>query len=186
MRNTIIHLIGYPGVGKHSIAQEIASLVDVRLIDNHLVANPIFALMARNSPEPISREVWARIGIIRDLMLLTMEDISPPDLNFVLTNVIMDEPGDVAVFERVLRMVAVRNATYVPVVLDCVIDEHLMRIPTPERAARFKWTDVAAVQASMARFKLLRPDHPNLLQPDVTALSPADAARAIVAHTEAC
>jgi len=142
--------------------------------------------MARNSPEPISREVWARIGIIRDLMLLTMEDISPPDLNFVLTNVIMDEPGDVAVFERVLRMVAVRNATYVPVVLDCVIDEHLMRIPTPERAARFKWTDVAAVQASMARFKLLRPDHPNLLQPDVTALSPADAARAIVAHTEAC
>ena len=73
-------------------------------------------------------------------MLLTMEDRSPPELNFVLTNVINDEPGDVAVFKRILRMVAARSATFVPVVLDCATDEHLKRIPTPERAARFKWT----------------------------------------------
>ena len=129
MRNTIIHLIGHPGVGKYTVAQEIASLVDVRVLDNHLVANPIFSLLARNSAAPISAEVWARIGVIRDLMLLTMEDRSPPELNFVLTNVINDEPGDVAVFKRILRMVAARSATFVPVVLDCATDEHLKRIP---------------------------------------------------------
>ena len=186
MRNTIIHLIGHPGVGKYTVAQEIASLVDVRVLDNHLVANPIFSLLARNSAAPISAEVWARIGVIRDLMLLTMEDRSPPELNFVLTNVINDEPGDVAVFKRILRMVAARSATFVPVVLECAIDEHLKRIPTPERAARFKWTDVAAVRASMARYRLFRPDHPNLLELDVTALTPADAARQIVTHAEGC
>jgi ATP-dependent Lon protease len=41
--NIILYLIGYPGVGKYSIAQEIQNQTgQFRLVDNHHVLNPFF------------------------------------------------------------------------------------------------------------------------------------------------
>jgi shikimate kinase len=41
MRNTMIYLIGFAGAGKFTIAKEICKSAEARLVDNHLINNPI-------------------------------------------------------------------------------------------------------------------------------------------------
>jgi hypothetical protein len=55
MKNTIIYLIGFPGTGKYTIAREIAQQEDFRLVDNHLVNNPLFNLIHADGITPLPR-----------------------------------------------------------------------------------------------------------------------------------
>ena len=187
MQNVMIYLIGYPGVGKYTIARAIAAMTDARVLDNHLVNNPIFAVLARGAEAPIAPAVWPRVRQIRDLMLRSMEDLAPPELSFVLTNVIDgDDPADVAVYERVRAVARTRKARFAPVLVHCAADEQARRIDTPDRDERFKWTNVDDVAALTARLRLHTPDHVNRLDLDVTSRSPAESAAAIVAHLDGC
>lgn len=45
MKNTIIYLLGFPGTGKYTIAKEICKQADFKLVDNHLINNPLFTLI---------------------------------------------------------------------------------------------------------------------------------------------
>ena len=53
MENTIIHLIGPPGVGKYTIASQIAGRMGARLVDNHAIANVIFNVIAPDGVTPL-------------------------------------------------------------------------------------------------------------------------------------
>ena len=187
MRNAIIYLIGYPGVGKYTIAKAISERTGARVLDNHLVNNPIFAVLARDAEAPLAPEVWSRVRQIRDLMLRSMEDLAPPGLSFVLTNVIDgDDPNDIAVYERVREVARARRARFVPVLLHCAPEEQVRRVTAAERAERFKWTDAVAVAALTARLRLHRPAHVNRLDLDVTSLAPPESADAIASHVDRC
>jgi len=46
MAGNIVHLIGFPGVGKLTIAKEIVrQRSDFVLVDNHLINNPVFSVV---------------------------------------------------------------------------------------------------------------------------------------------
>jgi len=185
----IVHLVGYPGVGKYTIARELVRQAEeagerLVLIDNHLTANVVLSVLppaAEGEEQPA--ELWARVHEVRDVLLRTIEELSPPSWSFVFTNVSLEgHPLSSPSVDLVRGLAVARGSRYVPVRLTCDLDEHLRRVTDPERAARYKWRDADAVRRQVGEYDLVAIDDPALLELDVTDRSPAEAAAAILDH----
>jgi ABC-type cobalamin/Fe3+-siderophores transport system ATPase subunit len=185
LRNTIFHLIGFPGTGKRTIASEICAATGAVLVDNHLINRPIFAVIPRGVAP--SQRVWDNVGCVRAAVLDTIAHISPPDWSFVLTNVLLeDDPDDRRGYESIKAMAGARGAAFVPVRLHISVEENTRRIVNTDRAEHLKLMDPGAPARLAAGPGLLRVAHPNLLEMDVTDLSAAEAAARILAHAQGC
>ena len=183
MKSTIIYLLGHYAVGKLTIGRAIAAQTDARLFDNHLANNVIFSLIGADGKGPLPVRVWDMIDTIRDQAFLAIEELTPPETSFVLTNCLLEtDPGDRASYEQVERLAARRGSVFVPVLLTASGAAHAARIDSPERRERFKMTDATRAEHKRRTTELLRVDHPNRLDLDTTELAPLDAARTIVAH----
>jgi hypothetical protein len=179
--STIIYLLGYPGTGKYTIGKEICRLNSrFRLVDNHLVNNPIFSIIHADGVTPLPVKVWESVGKIWDAVLDTLVHVSPPDFNFVLTNALFDSEGDKAWFEEIQNMAAARNAKFVPVVLRISVEEHQKRIGQPDRKNRMKEIDPKSPQRYALLDNLFIPDHPNLLTLDVSDIPAKESAQIIL------
>ena len=64
----IIYLIGKPGTGKYTIAQELAKFGFI-VCDNQLINNPIFTLLNYDGFSKIPEIGWNAIGHIRTVCL---------------------------------------------------------------------------------------------------------------------
>ena len=187
-RPAIVHLIGYPGVGKYTIATALAHAAegpDARfvVVDNHHTSNVILAVLPVDGVAPLPATVWDRVAEVRHAVIRTIQDLSPPEWSFVFTNVALeDDPSDHAVVEQLARLAGNRHSRYVPVRLTCEIDELLRRVPQPDRRARLKWIDADTVRAFVESRALLTVHHPALLELDVTSISPDEAAARILTH----
>ncbi|MCR4283630.1 MAG: hypothetical protein NUV72_11460 [Bauldia sp.] len=155
MDNTIFYLIGDTGAGRLAIAKEIAALTGARIVDSQAVYDPIFNLIEPHRPSQMPDEVWAQVDAVRAAILKTIETMSPKAWNFVFTHAGFAIPADIGVHHRVRDVAARRGARFQPVTL-----------------------------ASRSSKPLLRFDEPHALDLDVTEMSPADAAKAIVAAAE--
>lgn len=185
MNNTIIYLIGHYGVGKLTIARAICAATDARLFDNHLVNNVVFSLIRADGKTPLPERVWDLIDVIRDQALLAVEELTPPDASFVLTNCLLEnDPMDRAAYEQVEGVAARRGSVFVPVLLTASDVAHAARMASPERAERLKHTDAEGALRKRQTTELLRIDHPNRLDLDTNDLPPVDAGRQIIAHAE--
>lgn len=183
--NCLLHFNGFPGTGKLTIAKELAALVpSFRLMDNHAINNLIFAMVRMDGTSKISRDAWNAIDDIRDIMLDFMPKHANPSLSFIFTNALAkDDPTDVAVYKRVRRAAEERGSAYIPVVLRCDPEENQRRISMPDRETKMKMTDPAGLlDMYLSKKELLVPDHPNLMEMDVTTISPAEAAGRIKNH----
>lgn len=58
MHNAIIYLLGHYGVGKLTIAREIAALTGARVFDNHLANNVVFSLIREDGSTLIPEGAW--------------------------------------------------------------------------------------------------------------------------------
>lgn len=183
MKNTIIHLIGFPGTGKYTIAKELLNLGDFRLIDNQLINHPVFSVIALDGKTPLPRRVWDNIAQIRNAVFDTMIHISPKNFNFIFTNVMFDNNAeDAQHFINMKKMAAARGAKYVPVRLLISVEENAKRISMPERGTRLKENRAAKAYYNAENYEVLKPNHPNALELDVTTLSALDAAKIILDH----
>ena len=182
MKSAIIYLIGYPGVGKLTLARALVALTGARLMDNHLVNNVAFSLLP--NPDDISEQVWEEIRQIRDAALRIIAWHAEPGQSFVLTNVLLDQPDDRSLLAQVELTARRRGSLFVPVVLDCALEENLSRIIAPGRAEAFKETDAGTARRRRQTQPLLPFAHPNRLDLDLTHLKPEEAAREIAAHIE--
>lgn len=54
IENSIIYLIGFTGTGKLTIAKEIALKIDIRVVANHLINDPILSLIQADGKTPSS------------------------------------------------------------------------------------------------------------------------------------
>ena len=182
----IVHLIGYPGAGKYTVARAIARQAELDgrryvVLDNHHTSNVIFAVMDVDGVHPIPRVVWDRVDEVREVLYRAIEELSPPDWSFVFTNVLTEgEPMDAAIVERIAALAARRGNRYVPIYIRCATDELLRRVPAVERRDRLKWIDVAAVRSFVGKHELLRIDDHEPLDIDVTTVAPDDVARRIL------
>lgn len=182
MKPTIFYLYGFSGTGKYTIAKAICELEDVKLVDNHLINIPLFTLLKVDGKTPLPSQIWDNVGKIWDAVLDTIENISPNEYSFVLTNALSNEnPDDQVWFERVSKASENSKRLFIPIRLIIDIEENERRIISEERSHRLKETDPKAPKRN-AQNSVLLSEHPHELTLDVTNLSPMEAARAILAH----
>ena len=173
----IIYLTGKPGVGKYTIAKELAAKHGFIICDNQLINNTIFALLAYDGYAKIPDFAWEVIGNIRRCVFtfLAKERYN----SYILTNNLYEDEGDRECYEQVQNMAKIRGSVFVPVRLLIDQDDHLRRVTNPSRRDRLKSIDPEDVYDETP---LLTISHPNLLEVNVSNLSPEDAAVVIINH----
>lgn len=187
MENTIIYLIGFPGTGKYTVAKEICKQADVKLVDNHLINNPVFAFVERDGVTPLPDEVWKLAHKIRETVLETITTLSPLHYNFVFTNVLVDNDWvDQAIYDLIKQTAAERKAKFVPIRLECEVEENLKRIASPERKAHMKQMKPESAREIRAEKSIISIEHANILDLDITEISAEKAAGIILKHANNC
>ena len=180
----MVYLLGYPGVGKYTVAREIAKLTGAVVVDNQVVTHPILALLEWDAVSDLPPGTLDYAAPIRDAVLSALEEIAPPELSYVLTNVLDDDEESRALYERVKHVAARRAAVFLPVLLTCRREEQLRRVTSPDRVARLKIADPDKVDEYMRSTPPFVPDDPQLLRLDTTDLAPADAASEVLRRLE--
>jgi predicted nucleotidyltransferase len=174
---TIIYLTGKPGVGKYTIAKELAEKHGFIVCDNQLINNPIFELLQYDGYGKIPDFSWEAIGNIGRCISTFL--IKERHNSYVLTNNLYEDAGDKVRYAEVVYMAEARGSIFVPVRLLIDQDEHLRRVVNPNRRDRWKSIDPQDVYDETP---LLSISHPNLFSLNVSNLSPEDAAEAIMNH----
>ena len=169
-----LYLIGFAGVGKYTIAKSLASY-GYKIVDNHLINNPILSLLDLDGITPISKNIWDIIKEIRiSVLKFVAQDLTS---NYVFTNELLEEARDHDVYNQVKNAAEERGSIFIPVILKISSDEHKLRIETEERKSKFKET-----KFPKDRFQkgLIHIHHPNLQELDISDLRATDAAEKIL------
>ena len=170
----VIYLIGRSGVVKYTIAKEIAKS-GYKIIDNQLINNPILSIVDFNNNVPL--EAWDAIGKIRNILFDFMAEGTQH--SYVLTNELFDDDlGDHKLFKQVEALAAKRGSIFIPVKLNISEQENINRITNSERALRYKSTQIEEKDRNR---KLIQISHPNLLEIEISELSPQGVAQNIFA-----
>lgn len=191
VRSWTVHLLGYPAVGKRSVGSELVAASqrsDHRfvMIDNHLSANPVLAVLDAEDVGPAGNEVWDLVDEIRQVVDRAILELAPPQRSFVFTNSVMvGHSSGMRSLARVRRLAATRGSTYVPVALHCDRDELLRRVPGEDRRRHGKWVVTDQVAAHVDEHRPYEPDDPHLLRLDTTVTPPPASAQAILGHLAA-
>lgn len=185
--NTILHLIGFAGTGKRTIAQAIvAAAPNFRLVDNHFINNVIFGVIQADGKTKLPRQVWDRVGEVRDVVLQTIRELSPPSFSFIFTNEMIEgSEKDQQTFEKFRMTAEARGAFYLPVRLIISVAENRRRIVEPERAQLSKTILEEAAIVNARDHEVLKPAAVPYISVDVTDLSPDEAARRILSEAAA-
>ncbi len=171
--SVVVHINGWPGSGKLTIARLLADRLGARLIDNHLLLNPAEALFRRGEPGHAMLYAETRALVLRHAATL------PANLPLVFTDALSDDAADTARFAACESLALARGNRCVSVVLEVDATENERRLAAPDRASHHKLTDADVLRGMRARYRLLRP--PGCRVIDVTHLAPADAAEALIA-----
>lgn len=184
-----MHLLGYPAAGKRTVGAALVAASGQSLarrfvmIDNHLSANPILAVLDGEGAGPVGDEVWDLVDEVRRVVDRAILQLAPPDRSFVFTNSAMvGHAAGMRSLARVQRLAEARNSTYVPVVLHCERDELLRRVPNDDRRDHGKWIVADQVATHVDAHRVFEPDDPLLLRLDTTHTPPASSAQAILEH----
>lgn len=179
-QNVLVLLLGFPGVGKLTIARELGLQLPARVVDNHWINNPVLRLLDDDGYGKLPDAVWEQTAKVRQAILDTIATLCDPQANFVFTNAgIHGDPRSVASYRQVSDTADRRQAIFLPVRLVCEEDELVRRISSPERRERLKSVDVEAAQLRFRTASVLDPGHPDGITLDVTNSTPAESARSI-------
>jgi hypothetical protein len=182
MDNAIVYLLGHYGVGKLTVAKALCGLTGARLVDSHLMSNVVFSVIRSDGKTALPAATWDLIAKVREAALEAIETLAPAGESYVLTNALDDTPKDRAWYDRVVLMAERRGALFVPVVVTCDEAENARRIPSPEREANMKHTDVASALERRRTTVSLPVVHPNRMDLDTTLSPPEISAAAILRH----
>lgn len=183
LTNTIIYLFGFAGTGKYTVAKELSKVTGAKLVDNHLINNPIFSVIRADGITKLPETVWEKTWAIRKIVLQAIETLSPPEFSFVFTNQLCNEdPDDHLLYQEICDLAEKRGSLFIPVRMLCDVHERVKRIVSDDRKERMKCIDPNEATDSEARFTVFTPTHKNTLTLDVTAISPSEAVRIIHTH----
>ena len=172
MTAPIIHICGWPGSGKATIGRALATHLNGRLIDNHLMLDPASALYGRDEPEHAALR-----AAVREAIFAAARDL-PDHVALVMTDALADSDADKALFAPTQKLAHDRGADLLPITLEIDAVENRKRLTDPTRQARSKLMDPIVLAELRAKHRLLRPS--GAITVDVTALKPNAAALAIL------
>lgn len=177
---SLVYLLGSPGVGKRTVAGALAVRTGAIVLDNHRINLPIMSLFDWNGRDRLPPEVWGYVNTIRSAVLDALVDIAPREASYVLTNAL--EVGHEAWFERIEAVARARGSVFVPVLLECELEEQLRRVTYGDRVERLKLSDPEHAREFIAGTEFFRPTGPDALVVDTTHRSPDDTAELIDEH----
>ncbi len=160
-----IHLNGWPGVGKLTVARAIVARTGGRLLDNHTIANVAFSVT-----EFLSPAFYETDRAVRDIAYRRVRDIDP-SVCVVLTNLLRQTPSSEETWSAITNLARERGSPLFAVTLDCSPEENLRRLTAPHRAEMHKLTDGAALADLRAGIALSGQDGERRLRIDATNLS---------------
>jgi len=183
--NTLIVLIGFAGAGKYTVGRALAARTGARLVDNHLINNPVLTVVGADGVTPLPAAVWDKVGSIRRLVYEAIREISPPGLSFIFTLELREsDPAAHRAFLDLQELAAARRSLLVPVRLLCDVEELCRRVSDPARAERLKEVSPDNARKKCAEHAVLSPKHENVRTVDVTAKSPDEVVDVIVREIE--
>ena len=177
--NLIVHINGWPGCGKLTIARILAKNLAGKLLDNHTLLNPAEALFDRGNPLHGSLRMAVRAATLDHAAQLR------EGLALVLTDALSDDPTDQAMFNDYRVLAARRQARLVSVVLECEHEENVRRLASAGRAELYKLTRPDFLAELRTKYRLLRPPGIECIEIDISRMSAAETAATIEAALRA-
>jgi hypothetical protein len=179
--NTMVLLIGFAGTGKYTIGRELCERTGAKLIDNHLINNPIFTVVNADGVTPLPAKVWDRVREIRATVYDAIRELSPPKMSFVFTMELrQSNTRDHAAFWDLAEVAAARQSRFVPIRLICGVEELCRRVSDPSRVALLKEISSELARKKSLEEEVLNLPHPNLRTLDVTKRSASGSVDAIL------
>lgn len=173
-------------MGKYTTARAIARQTGAKLVDNHLINNPIFSVarVDGTSRFPFPKEGWKYMGRIRRAVLAFIRDLGHPDESYIFTNVMAWD--EIRPFRQIESLAKKRKGLFVPVWLKCAPGELRKRKASPQRRRMMKEIELSNIKYWTEEFRELDIPHRNRLDIDNTNLKPAQTAKLILEHIERC
>ncbi len=180
LQNTIVLLIGFAGTGKYTIGRELCERTGARLIDNHLINNPIFTVVNADGVTPLPARVWDRVKEVRATVYQAIRELSPPEMGFVFTMELREgNPEDHRAFWDLDQLAVARQSRFVPIRLICGVEELCRRVVDSGRVAMLKEISPDLARRKSLEDVVLNVPHPNLRTLDVTKRSASGSVDAI-------
>lgn len=174
LQGWIIYLVGRGGIGKFTVAKELAQIAGCKVVDNHYWLNPIFGLIHQDGVTPLPAGIWPLTEQVRGAVLETIAAHSPLAWSFVFTHTASGNPEHEAADQVTCRDIAEiadrRGANRLAVRLTCAPEELVRRVATPERRLRLKGSDTEEVWLN-ARWQPFDPGWPQSITIDTSGLS---------------
>lgn len=173
-----IYINGYPGVGKLTIAQHLVPHLPhpARLLGNHLLIDPVGALLDRTSPEYQSFRKAVRSSVLS--AIACSQDLANTIIVFT------DQQSSSAVGSAVAReyeeAAKQRGSVFVSIRLLCDREEHFRRATYESRKGTTKLTDLEILEGIRLEEDVYCFGGRNELTLDVTHLSPEESALEIL------
>ena len=185
LKNVMVVLIGFAGTGKYTIARELCELTGAKLIDNHLINNPVFKVVNPDGITPLPDGVWDKVKAIRAIVYESIRELSPPEISFVFTIELFESSaGDQRAFVDLEELAESRRSLFVPIRLLCDVEELCRRVVDPARAQMVKSISAENARRKAAKETVLDSTHPHILTIDVTKKAPSETVKVILRHIE--
>lgn len=172
----LIFLHGLPGVGKLTVARELARLTGYKLFHNHLTVDLVESVFEFGSPPfvELREQTWLAV-----FARAAGEGLAGLVFTFVFERTVREE-----FVERALAEVESRGGRVLFAELTCGRGALERRLTDPSRAQFGKLRSVEFLDGLVSDGRVYRPDtlpRPNFIL-DTTDLAPADAAARIADH----
>ena len=170
----IIHINGWPGSGKLTVARVVARKLEARLLDNHALHDVSARLCDRHT-----REYWELYYQVRDVAFQRIRALPSHEV-IVMTNALtLESDRERQVWAAVKALALDRGVPLVAVTLQCSLDENVRRIASEGRRDR-KLTDPMPLIEWRSTLTLLTDGLVRSLTIDNTNRSPDEVADEIV------
>ena len=87
----IVCLVGFPGVGKLTIAKILSRMIGAKIVDNHWINDPILGLIADDGSKSAPAAIWPQVAKVREAVLDTISTLAPAGASFIFTYAGADE-----------------------------------------------------------------------------------------------
>ncbi len=169
----IIHLNGWPGVGKMTIGRLLADSLEARFIHNHVLHDVAFTCAGYGD-----KDRWPLYEKVRKAAYDVLEH-RPSSETFVMTNALCSgEVREEEAWGHVVTLAIKRGVPLIPVVLKASTSVIASRVCSEDRLST-KLKDPAELVAMTAEYKLQIPHVAECIEIDVGALSAVEASKSI-------